>query len=214
MYQYLEEHGGHADLGLFLASSADSTTGVDGRRELTSSCPTDGTWVDCVEGKVRGTDTSCNDACDGACCTGYDYNDACFLTTACIKKDGSCNGQNACGRLGLGSNYQIQVSGPSCTSYYACSKMFRNNPNSGAISLTKSCLCANSCFDYLRGKYHCSYDLSSSTLTPALDDLPACGESFCNIVGRTGFDACESLEACVVSCSLSLSYSPLLGVPI
>ena len=161
---------------------------------MTSACPPSGEdpndWVDCFEGKVRGTDTYCKDACGDDCCNGFA---ACDFATACIKKDGSCGEgsdfDSACYLLGYGSSYQIQISGPSCVGDYACGDMFKNNPNSGGVvSLTNSCTCDFSCHTSLF-ELHCSGD------SPApLPGLPACGDPFDDVGG-------QSISSCAVSCS-------------
>ena len=205
---YTEEDGGKTDVGLFLDSTADDgTSAVNGRRRdlgavMTSSCPPSGEdpndWVDCFEGKVRGTDTYCDDACGDDCCNGIG---ACDYATACIKKDGSCGEgsllDGACYFVGYGSSYQLQISGPSCVGDYACSDMFKDNPNAGGIvSLTNSCTCDYSCHTSL-DKLHCSGD------SPApLPGLPACGDPFDNVGG-------QSSSSCAVSCSVHFPFSHL-----
>ena len=119
-------------------------------------------WVDCSEGRVRGTNTPCEDACGDDCCTGPG---ACFHTTACIKKDGSCNGASACNYAGYSgaqlfapkgyfSFYDLKISGPSCVGDKACQNFIKNIYNTegnAEMSLTNSCLCDFAC------RNHCSY---------------------------------------------------------
>ena len=195
---------GAADVDVPQSSTTDSTEGQHGHhgRQLSSRCPNDGNWVDCVNGfdadspcfQNGGTcygyagsctlstgDTTCIpcfDTCDGDCCIG---GGACEITTACIKKDGSCDGPTACHLAGDGGNTQLQISGPSCVGDDACKSMFYFYQNTGVIKVERSCLCDASCED------HCS----STPATP-LPGLPACGESLCNAVGQTGDDTCET----------------------
>ena len=176
-------------------------------------CPSDGNWVDCYNGYVRGTDTPCNDATDpdacGTDCCVWDY--ACYKTTACIKKDGSCNGYLACDSLGAPYvydwsdtpdpiNYSLHVSGPSCVGESACYKLFFGSygfgprDTGGVVSITNSCLCERSCFDFAELSSHCSesyyqYWYTDNKPQP-LPGLPACGESFYNFIGRPGYDTC------------------------
>ena len=135
-------------------------------------------------------------ACDGNCCVG---DDACDETTACIKKDGSCNGDFACQYAGYESTYQLQISGPSCTGEDACYKLFHQNTNGNAlVSLTDSCLCDESCYDDNDDLYHCDGDSPEP-----LPGLPACGQSFNNVVG-IGSSAC-AVSCIMLHCALSAS---------
>ena len=145
-------------------------------------------WVDCFEGYVRGTNTPCEDVCGDQCCQGFR---ACQSATACIKKDGSCNDDGACQKIGYGSSYELLISGPSCDAYYACDSMFyfNQNPSGGVISMTNSCLCDYSCFEYPNSGaiLHCY-----GTSPVPLDGLPACGSDIINVVGQAS-------SACAVS---------------
>lgn len=89
-----------------------------------AACPPDGEdaadWVDCVAGVVRDTAQTCESACNGKCCVGGTGNTTCNGARACIKKDGSCNGLNACYLLAVNSAGQPIVSGPSCVGASAC----------------------------------------------------------------------------------------------
>ncbi len=75
------------DVGLFISSSKQS-----------SMCTA--RYIDCDYGKVRGTDQSCKDACDGKCCVGEEsyggYYAACEKFTGKVCKDDSCSGRNSC----------------------------------------------------------------------------------------------------------------------
>ena len=159
-------------------NAPDVTAGVDARRELFGgSCPAG--YVDCVNGNVGGTVKPCAIECAGKCCVG---DDACYATTACIKQDGSCDGDSACNSLGFlssGGIGGILVSGPSCVGISACADVYlRNTVNTVArvIILTNSCLCRNSC---LR---HCTNDPGPPSSLPG---LPACGQSINNVVGNS-----------------------------
>ena len=151
-------------------------------------------WVDCLEGRVRGTATPCATACGGQCCQGIA---ACKDATACIKKDGSCDGYKACSYAGYSTGrgnglypqgyfsfYNLKISGPSCVGYEACenfNKNIYNTKGNAEMSLTNSCLCDAAC------RFHCQY--SSAPLV----GLPACGESIVNVGG-------QSSSSCAVSC--------------
>ena len=221
----------NVDVGLLsLSSSAasDSTEGQHGHhgRELSSHCPNDGTWVDCYYGIVRSTfnnfaGTPCyhqtaTGACNGQCCTGSST--ACSRTTACIKKDGSCDGDGACAGVVKFGSVHLQISGPSCVGRGACEDMFNGNSNTGLVRLTRSCLCEFSCsedFPPSPEKGHCE----GSSPSP-LPGLPACGESFCNVVGRSVFrygklynyGSCQSpsTDSCEVSLCLAILDSTCL----
>ncbi len=83
-------------------------------RVLQAVAPTCADFVDCVDGKVRGTGDSCRDACDGGgnCCKGYD---ACVGFTGKVCKDGySCDGDYAC----YGAKIPFVVD--SCYNPFAC----------------------------------------------------------------------------------------------
>ena len=158
-------------------------------------CPPPGedpnAWVDCVNGKVRGTDINCKYACGDDCCVGF-Y--SCGLTNACIKKDGSCSSTGilrngySCYYAGYDSSYELLISGPSCVGYNACYDIFYRNQNGmEVISVTNSCTCHDAC-----NGFHCSFD------DPApLPGLPACGDSVINVGG-------QSSSSCAVS---SFSFS-------
>jgi hypothetical protein len=81
------------DVSIFMPSSSAGQQ---------SSVCTSG-YIDCDNGKVRGTDQSCKDACNGDCCVGGEwfsgspYYHACEFFTGKVCKDGSCNGSEACG---------------------------------------------------------------------------------------------------------------------
>ena len=197
--KYIEEDDGRSDVGLFLVSTAaanDGTSKADGRRDLgavtTSSCPPPGEdpneWVDCVNGLVRGTGIPCgykfnSVACAGRCCIGgiSPFSGACDGTTACIKKDGSCFGSQACKNLGRDSSYEIQISGPSCTGEMACRYMFQSNTQgTGAFTITNSCLCAGACAN----PSHCKGGVLTSPTS--LLGLPTCGNDIIDVAGQTG----------------------------
>jgi len=117
-------------------------------------CPPDGNstaWVDCRNGVAfesgASTGTTCKDACGGQCCfdSVYPSSEApCLNATACIKKDGSCNGDDACKSLALYSGGKPVISGPSCVGPNAC---LRLGYNATAVPdfITDSCVRANSC---------------------------------------------------------------------
>ena len=159
------------------------------------TCNPEGTCLTLSTGDT--TCTSCADACGTECCDGTN---ACLFATACIKKDGSCNGDLACLAAGDDGNTQLQISGPSCVGIRPCYFMYAGSQNNMVVKLTRSCLCENSCFS------HCQTDV-------AVGGLPACGESLCNIVGISGFDGCKtpSTETCEVSLCLATWWSGHFG---
>lgn len=184
---FSEDQGAGVDVDAGLLSAGP----FENDRELSSHCPTDGNWVDCFYGYVRGTTgttTPCSDpsACGNGCCIGEG---ACDFTTACIKKDEnnpSCIGRNACQGAGAYSTFSLKIDN-SCIGKLACGKLFYYNTNGASVvSLTNSCLCDYSCAQ--QGHYHCGTHLHNYA---PLGDLPSpCGTSFTDIVGRSGFDTC------------------------
>ena len=126
-------------------------------------CPPDGNstaWVDCRNGVAfesgASTGTTCKDACGGQCCfdSVYPSSEApCLNATACIKKDGSYNGDDACKSLAfenIGGGKPV-ISGPSCVGESAC---LRLGYDATAVPdfITKSCTCkiasnCNACVD-------------------------------------------------------------------
>ena len=193
-----DDYGGtYAGAGTSCSDVTDVATCALGAS--TPTCPTDGNWVDCYGGKVRGDpSTSCDDACNGQCCAG---SFACAKTTACIKKDvenPSCIGRYACYRAGYKGGFNLQID-ESCIGDVACTYMFYKNANSGMVSLTNSCLCDYACslrspIRRRRLRRLLPVDNTAHCLgsfpTP-LDGLPSpCGTSFNGIIGQTGFDTC------------------------
>ena len=91
--------------------------------------------VDCVDGYERGTDVTCEEACDGQCCVysstdepdpemndyPFDFRDrdsACLGFTGLVHRDGSCNGRSACESATIS-----EVKGPSCTGFGSCDNL-------------------------------------------------------------------------------------------
>lgn len=129
--------------GLFMFSSS----------QLSSTC-TEG-YIDCDNGKVRGSDQSCKDACDGKCCIGGTdwmggYLPACDGFTGKVCKDMSCSGLHSCHKASIlyvvnscsssgNSCVQASISGSmvnSCNSYASCGGLGLN----GAVgNVTGSC---------------------------------------------------------------------------
>ncbi len=96
-------------------------------------------YVDCVNGNVRGTTTSCVAACAGNCCVGTN---ACVELTGQVCKDGSCNANYACYKAHL----SFVVS--SCIGIRACLIAGGNDGTVGSI--VNSCTVNDSC-GYLGG---------------------------------------------------------------
>ena len=139
-------------------------------------------WVDCDNGYVRGTDELCVEACGDDCCDGY--NSCTVYTTACIKKDGSCSGREACEYAGYYSSYGLRISGPSCVGSQSCRTIFEYNYGMGVVSLTNSCLCHEACYAY-PGQDHCAGEDPTQ-----LPGLPECGEDIMHVAGQSG-STCE-----------------------
>ena len=134
-------------------------------------------YIDCDNGKVRGTDQSCKDGCNGDCCVGGErrgYYYACETFTGKVCKDGSCNGPEACGSQS--STPLIVVN--SCKGHRAC-------------HTTYFPVAINSC----KGVFACDGVNSKGNITNSCN-----GEQTClSCGGEVGYvsDSCNGKRSCL-----------------
>lgn len=83
---------GKVDAGILFTAVADGAAAAV--MTISASAPTcaEG-FLQCFDGKVRGTSIPCTTSCAGKCCVGTD---ACSRFTGNVCKDGSCSGTKAC----------------------------------------------------------------------------------------------------------------------
>ena len=79
------------DAGILLSAGAEEAGDVMTISAVAPTCAEG--FLDCFNGKVRGTSTPCSTSCAGKCCVGTN---ACSSFTGKVCKDGSCSGTKAC----------------------------------------------------------------------------------------------------------------------
>ena len=145
-----------ADVGVL--GSASVPTGTERLLEETS-CTGDN-YVDCLNGNVRNTTTSCSVACGGTCCTEAT---SCTQATACIEKNSvtpNCDGYRACFKVGYNGGNVGAISGGSCVGNSACHYLGGFAGSVGDIS--NSCTTERACSGLAYGYGSTVGDISNS----------------------------------------------------
>ena len=97
--------------------------------------------------------------------------------------------------MGQRTDYQLSISGLSCTGDDACWGLFFRAQGSGQVSLSNSCVCDQSCAPPLSAyppPSHCQYNGDAGYNMP-LAGLPACSTAeISNVPGRNGYNGCGS----------------------
>ena len=104
------------DVGVLSPANPQDVGGRNLQEEAT--CPEENI-IDCVDGKVRGSDESCTDACEKRCCVGdISYGDTCNGANACADANvesifKGCSGTRACNGLkaSLTPNLELTTNG-------------------------------------------------------------------------------------------------------
>lgn len=137
-------------------------------------------FLDCFNGKVRGTSTLCSTACSGNCCVGTD---ACKSFTGQICKDGSCSGTKACAYANI--PYVVK----SCKALEACNSAGYD----GTVgSIVNSCNHEKSC------AYAGEEGGKTGDITNSCGAKRACYSAGTNPSGGVGkiIDSCNAYAAC------------------